>query len=200
MKQEAPPSPFEGWYTVYDISPDGVWIPRFRKRNTLMVSHGFAYAQLLGNGDRSYRISKLYVEFENTVGAVSEPSYSAFDSREYYDNLVAPKDYLRLDVLGAPRISIVPGYEAYFNAANGEGNRLTVTGQTSGAVGENGLEFSDAVNSRVYGLALVAAPQDGDKTKDILITRGYWTDGGDQAEKQASGQIAVSWDLDFKPV
>lgn len=196
MTQDAR-SPIEGWYTVYDIGPGGVWVPRFRKRNTLMITHAIAFTQLLGFGDLKYRINKIYVEFENTGSAVSEPAFDAFDGREYYDNLVAPKDYMRLDTLGAPLISIVPGDEAYFNAAAGEGNRLTVTGQTSGNAGENGVEFSDGVSSRAYGLALVAAPDDGDKTKDIIITRGYWTDS-DQAPKQANGHIAVSWDLDFR--
>lgn len=189
----------QGRYTVYDILDNGLWVPRIVKRNTLMVSWGFAAAQLFGNGDLRYRINKVYIEYENTGSAVSPPSFDAFDGRAYYDSLSPPKDYLRVNVLGSPRISIVPGYEAYFDAAAGEGNRLTITAQSTGTEGVNGLEFSDGVSSRAYGLALVASPEDADRTKDILVTRGYWTTGAEQATEQASGQIGVSWDLDLIP-
>lgn len=189
----------QGRYTIYDILDSGIWVPRFTKQNTLMVSFGAAATKLFGFGNRNFRINKIYIEFENTGSAVSAPSYDAYDGRDYYDSLSPPKDYLRVNVLGAPLISIVPGYESYFDADAGEGNRLTFTAQSSGSEGVNGLEFSDGVSSRAYGLALVAAPEDADRTKDVLVTRGYWEDEGDQATKQASGQIAVSWELDLIP-
>ena len=185
-----------GHYTVYDISPYGVWTPRFRRKNTLMVSWGFAAAQALGFGDTDYKIDKMYMEFENTASPVSAPSFVNTDGREYYDNLVAPKDYLRVDTAD-PTLQINAAQAAFFTEGV-DGNQLLFRAQSTGTTGVNGVAFSDAGPSRVYGLALVAAPVEADRTQDVLITRAYFA-SADQVTKQASGQIGITWELTFTP-
>jgi hypothetical protein len=185
-----------GRYTVYDISPYGVWTPLFSDTNLLMTSWGFAAARALGFGDSAYKISKMYLEFENTGSAVSEPSFGAADSRTYYDNLVAPKDYLRVDTAN-PTLQINAAQASSFTSGV-DGNQLLFRAQSAGTAGVNGVAFSDAGPSRLYGLALVAAPVNADKTKDVLVTRAYF-ESGDQVTKQASGQLGVSWTLTFEP-
>jgi hypothetical protein len=192
--------PIEGWMTLWDVRPDGLWLPIAKKRNNLMVTYGMAAAMLFGFGDSSYRINRFYVEYENVGNpndVVSVPAYDVWDTRSYYEDLAAPRDYLRIPVLGSPTLSIAAGYEDYFS--EDQGNKLTFVGMTSGSSGMNGLDFSDSVNSKVFGLALVASPDSGDRTKDVIVTRGYYSTG-QQKVKASSGQIGVSWELIFKPV
>jgi hypothetical protein len=165
-----------------------------------MVSSGFAIAKALGLGDVSYKINRMYVEFENVATPatpVSVPSFSNTEGRDYYANLVAPKDYLRVPLLGDPTLGIVPGYEAYFTAGV-DGNQLTFLAQTEGSVGMNGTTFSNGLNSKVYGIALVSAPSDSDETQDVIINRDYYL-VADQQVKPASGQLTISWELGFPP-
>jgi len=177
------------------FGPDGKLLER--SPNTQMVTSGFAEARALGLGDATYKISKVYVEFENNAGAVTPPTFVNTEGRSYYTGLVAPRDYLRVDLLGAPQLSIVPGYAAYFTAGV-SGNRLTFLAQTAGSAGENGVGFSNALNSTVFGVALVAAPDDSDKSKDVIVARGYYA-VANQLKKPSGGQLTIGWELDFIP-
>ena len=192
--------PITGRYTLWDISKAGIWTPLFSKENTLMVTFGWAACRLFGYGDTDYRISHVYIEYENVTlptDPVTPPTYDANDTRLYYDNLVSPRDYLRVPIIGQPATQIASGYEYLFTEGV-DGNKLVFFAQTIGTSGENGLAFSNAVNSKVFGLALVAAPVAADKTQDVIITRGYY-DTADQKVKEASAQIGVTWELTFKP-
>jgi len=165
-----------------------------------LVRSGFAIAKAMGLGDMDYVINRVYIEFENVAApatAVSVPTFNAYADRTYYAGLVAPKDYLSVPLLGQPTLGIVTGYEAYFTAGL-EGNKLTFLAQTAGTAGENGVPFSNALNSKIYGLALVAAPDSGDITKDIVIARGYFA-VADQLVKPAAGQVHVSAELELVP-
>jgi len=192
--------PVSGRYTLWDIDAYDHWTPLFSRQNTLMTTWGFAAARLFGYGDTSYKISRIYVEYENVASpgdAVAVPTFDVDDGRAYYDNLVAPQDYLRIPLSGLPDTQIASGFENVFTE-DVDGNKLIFAGQTSGTAGENSVAFSDSVNSKVFGLALVAAPDDADKTKDVIVSRGYYPTA-DQKVKQASGQIGVTWELIFKP-
>ncbi len=184
-----------GRYTVSHVYPDGRRELVVAKRNMLMVTHGFAACRLFGFGDRSYRINTVYIEFENGGGPDSPPVYDAFDGLEYYTNLTDPRDYLRVPITSVPTVSIVEGYEEFFEAGI-SGNRLRVEALTSGTEGENGLPFVNTEDSCVFGLALVAAPQQNDPSRDVIITRGYW-DAAQRQLKPPTGQVHVSWELDF---
>lgn len=190
-----------GRYTIFDIDQRGRWTPLFAKDNTLMVSWGFAAAKLFGAGDRNYRINRAYIEFENVASpgnTVSVPAYDKFDSRSYYDNLSSPRDYLRVPLIGQPELFIGSGYENYFTAGV-DGNALRFFAQSVGTSGINGRTFSDSVNSKVFGVALVASPVDGDRTQDVVVSRGYFATS-QQKLKASSGQIGIGWELVFEPV
>jgi len=190
----------DGKYTVWHQLPSGVMVPLFTKHNTQMITSGHAIARTLGMGDMSYKISRMYIEFENVASpgdAVSVPSFSNAEGREYYAGLSSPKDYLRVALLGEPTLSIESGYEPYFTEGV-DGNKLTFLAQTAGTVGVNGTTFSNAMNSKVYGLALVSAPSETDETQDVVVTRDYY-EVADQLVKPASGQLTITWELAFPP-
>jgi hypothetical protein len=73
---------------------------------------------------------------------------------------------------------------------------MTFFAQTSGAVGVNGLTFSEAANSVAVGVALVAAPSWADRTRDVVFGRAYFA-VDEQVPKVASHQIGVSWEQVF---
>jgi hypothetical protein len=67
--------------------------------------------------------------------------------------------------------------------------------QSEGTVGvKNGLTFSDVANSRVYGGALVAIRNQGDKTQDLILSR-FYVSGSQQVVKVVGKQIAVTWKI-----
>jgi hypothetical protein len=190
----------DGHITVAHRLPSGLLVPLFAQHNEQMVSSGFAIAKTLGLGDVSYRINKMYFEFENVATpatAVSVPSFDNTEGREYYAGLSAPKDYLRVDLLGQPTLGIADGYEAYFTEGV-DGNQLTFLAQSEGVAGVNGLTFSNALNSKLYGIALVSAPSESDVTQDVIIERAYFAVANQQV-KPAAGQLTTSWVLDFIP-
>lgn len=165
-----------------------------------LVTSGFAIAKTLGLGDSSYKINRMYLEFENVAApgtAVSVPTFLVTAGLAYYQGLLAPKDYLSVPLLGQPTLSIATGYESYFTAGV-DGNKLTFLAQSVGSVGVNGTAFSNALNSKIYGVALVAAPDSGDPTEDIVVARGYYS-VADQMVKPAAGQVHVSVDIEFVP-
>ena len=185
---------------IYDISPTGVWLPHAFTHNSRKVESGFSAARLFGFGDRSYKINRMYVEFENVADPsdpVAVPSYDAYDLRSYYDNLSGTRDFLRIPLEGDPQLSIASGYADYFEDG-ATGNSLLFRAVTQGSVGMNGLTYSNGANSKVYGLALVAAPVDADKTQDVLICRAYF-EVADQKLKAASGENGLSWAIVFAP-
>lgn len=182
----------EGMVSLYNIEND-VWLKLSESGNQIQWSWGEIACRLFGDGDRSYKISAMYIEFENTAVTPSTPSYTRSEGTEYYEglSLSATKDFLRVPLLSVPAKSLASGY------SNISYNRLTFLAQTSGSQGVHGKTFSDTVSSKVYGLALVAAPVWGDRTQDRVFARKYY-ETADQVSKQASSQIGVSWAETFK--
>lgn len=169
------------------------------KYNQIQAGWAYASAMALGRRDMKYAISGILFEFENmtdTVTAVTPPTYEAREGIEYYAELVASgtKDVLRTSLLSDPKLDIEPGYESYFG--QDAGNRLQFFGMTTGTRGIHGKTFGSGVNSRIYGLALVAQPAPNDWTQDIVIARLYFNDD-EQLVKPASHQAYAAWELIF---
>lgn len=159
--------------------------------NEVLFSWATVAGQLLSgapNG-RDYSLSMLYVEFSNAGGAVTPPTFDRTGGRSYYDNLAASStvDYLRVPIIGR-----VLSSTDSFNFP--DGNMLTIYGQTQGVVGVNGKPFTDGAGSRVYGCALVAAPEPNDPTQDLVFSRAYKT-GSAQLVKLPTSQIGIDWQL-----
>lgn len=169
--------------------------------NTQLAVFGYVMA-LLAAGVPGYHIRKAYIEFENVdepEDVVSNPTVDPMDTTHgtaYYTSLSGSsvRDFLRVDLLGGARFSPAPDFEGYFAA--GQGNLLTLVAQTAGTVGFHGRTFSNGVNSKICGCALVVAPDEQDQTKDIVVARVYY-DAADQKVKPSSGQISTSWSVPF---
>ena len=194
-----------------DVAPDvrgrvrlwtkraGVWVPRAVIQNQIQYSWGMIAAQAMGRGDASYAIHGMYIEFENVASpgdAVTIPTYGRDEGVEYYDDLVSSsvRDFLRVALLQDPLLGVEAGYENYFG--DGEGNKLTFFAQSQGTTGIHGKTFSDTVNSKVFGAALVATPVFSDRTQDIVFARSYFA-VDEQTVKEASSQVGISWEISF---
>ena len=173
----------------------------FRKSNQVQYTWGHIAAMTIGRGLRNYRVSAMYMEFANVadpVDAVAVPSsFGREEDMDYYADLALSPDhdYLRVPLAQDPMVSIEAGYEAYF--PEGTGNKLTFFALSQGTQGVHGKTFSDSVNSKLVGLALVATPVWADRTQDIVFARTYF-DVADQALKEASHQIGSTWETAFE--
>lgn len=177
----------------YRVFPSGLWLPATNwQPNTVMYEWGRIVSELLmGNPDgRPYHIANAYIEFENNGGAaVSPPEILRDEGRSYYEDLAPSpnRDYLRVPVTATALES--SDEEAYPN-----GNEPTFFIQTSGSNGVNGKEFSDSVQSRVYGGALVASPVIGDPSQDLVFSRCYFAEEN-QLIKLPGSQLGITWPL-----
>lgn len=188
---------YQGRVSVYRL-PDGgdlnSWQFVSEQKNDLTDCWGVILQRLMrGVADgRSYHVNGMYIEFDNSGGAVTPPVIDPADQLEYFTGLTGSQDYLRVPVIATSEEKSDPGL------------LLPDTGiflsHTAGTVGENGLAFSNAAGSRVYGGALVAMTDETDPTKDIVFARWYFSEAGKQLEKLANGQIGIKWKSSFQPV
>ena len=177
-------------------------LPVSKTKNMALPWWGYVVAKAVTEGGYNWRIRKAYIEYQNVASpsnTVTLPTITQLDPQSalpYYLGLAGSpdRDYLRVDLRGMPSIEIESGYENYFSA--GFGNLIESFAQTEGAVGVNGLTFSDSVNSKVYGTALVASPAENDPTQDIVVARAYFS-GAQQLLKLPGMQIGVSWESPF---
>ena len=190
----------KGRVNLFEVTDDGVWTPRAHTNNTVLYDWGFIAAKTIGEGDQSYRVNAMYIEFENvspSSTAVSIPTFTRDEGLTYYNGLSGNQDFLRVELIGLPSISIESGYESYFTAGE-TGNLLTFFAQSSGTTGVLGnATFGSANNSKIFGAALVAAPVFADRTKDVVFSRTYFASSSDQVLKQASSQVGLSWEVPF---
>jgi hypothetical protein len=160
-----------------------------------MYTWAFPVIKALFHGDADYRLSAMYFEYENVatpVTTVTVPTFNRGEGLSYYTGLGANKDYLRVTLSGLPSITTESGYESYFTS--GQGNIANCFAQTSGTAGMLGRPFSDANNSKVYGVGLLATPSWADETQDILFARAYFSVPNQQL-KLSGSQIGVTWSI-----
>lgn len=176
-----------------------------QKTNQIQYSWGFIAAKQIGYRRSSerpdYHISAMYVEYENQEDPDTPISVSTFDRSvglPYYSALAGDpaRDYLRVPIRLEPTLTIATGFEPYFTQGE-NGNQLTFFAQTSGVSGVMGKGFGAGVNSKVYGVALVATPVFSDRTQDVIFARSFF-DVGDQTTKEPSSQIGITWDISFE--
>lgn len=173
----------------------------FRKENQIQYAWGAVATQCIGLGNRNFRISAMYVEYENVADpedVITPPVFGRDEDRSYYNDLglSGTRDFLRVPLLIQPTIGIESGFEDYF-IEGVSGNLLTFHAQTQGTLGFHGKAFNDGVNSKVFGVALVATPVFSDPSQDIVFARTYF-ETSDQTPKLASSQIGITWDVAFE--
>lgn len=198
MNVAPPPT---GRYSTFDVDErTGLWLPLAARRpNQIQYDWARIALQCIGLGKREYRISAVYVEFENVASPgdpATVPAYGRDEGTEYYTSLSGVRDYLRLPLLAQPQLAVADGFEDAFTGEGDDFNSMTFFAQTSGSVGVNGLPFSEGSNSVAVGIALVAAPVWADRTRDVVFGRAYFA-VDEQVPKVASHQVGVSWSQTF---
>jgi len=167
------------------------WTPRTELKSNLVVyDWASIVSKLLTIGDPRYRISGIYLEFENTASPGDSVSPAVFDRTRgitYYDELVsnAKRDYLRVPLTASMVQSSGSGLT---------NNELFFFARSSGLTGVHGKAFSYAANSVVFGASLVAFIDATDSTQDLIFSSFYF-DPADQQQKLASSQVGLEWQL-----
>jgi len=155
------------------------------QRSNLILYGGADTLALLISGNPDYKLNVMYMEFQNTGGTpVPAPSFTRAGGRAYYDGLVGA-DYLRVPIVAPPALSA--------SGADYTTNQATFFAVTEGVSGVHGTPFN--TNSVVYGAGLVAAPDVGDQSRDIVFSRVYTEIGSIQ--KEVGHEIGVTWTVRF---
>lgn len=135
---------------------------------------------------RDYTINTMYMEFSNggtTPSITPDPAAG----RSYYaalDTGLSASDYLRIP------LSVEPSLEST-DATKFETNKATFFGMSTGqTAGRGGHIFSASETSKVYGVALVAAPDPNDASQDIVFSRSY---DFTPKQKQTDEEISIIW-------
>lgn len=139
---------------------------------------------------KSYHIGGMYLEFDNSGGAITNPSITRDESLGYYANLNSNnpnRDYLRVALIA----SEAENTDASKYSAENLGRFYA---HTSGVTGVHGLDFADTANSVVYGGALVAYREFGDASQDLVFSRFYF-EQAQHTPKVASSQIGIAWEI-----
>ena len=177
------------------VNKDGLWLPQTEWQDNLVL---YEWGNIVGNliagqpDGKPYAIGGMYIEYEsNNSGSAINPTPS-FDrtggvqtAPSYWENLGTNRDYLRVKLDSA---KVTTGTNSV---------TVTFTAQSAGTAGEKDtspVTFSDAVNSRVYGCALVAYPDFSDKSQDLVLSRFYF-DSSSQIDKAAGSNIGISWPI-----
>ncbi len=160
------------------------------KRNTILYQWTEIASKLLANGSANYRISGMYLEFENVASpgdTVSTPIFDRTRSISYYNDLSASttKDYLRVPLTAVQTLS---------EGTDLTNNLLVFFARSSGTTGVHGKTFSDSNNSLIYGASLAAFVDDSDATQDLLFSSFYFS-AADQQPKLATSQVGIEWEL-----
>lgn len=163
-------------------------------KNAVLLDWTTIVGTLLTQGKVNYRLSMMYIEFQNLSDPDDPADIPAFNADDpaagidYFNGLIdsADRDYLRVPLIAATLSSTD---ETRFPSP--KGNLMTFFAQTQGVVGTHGKSFSDVDNSKVVGGALISAPDSGDATQDLAYNRFYF-DVGDQQVKLPTSQVGVT--------
>lgn len=154
-------------------------------KNGVLYSWGQIVAPLLATGGANYRLSKMYVEYENKTNPEDDivvPSFSRSLTVDYFASLAADakKDYFMADVV--------------MNSVTQVGTSvdLNLLSRLVAVVGVNGKPFSSDNNSTIYGCHLAAAPQGGDPTQNILFSSVYLSSENQRA-KLPNSSLNLLW-------
>lgn len=173
----------------------------FSISNQLQYDWGKIASKCLGYGARAFRIQGMYVEYENVASPddiVSVPTFTRDTGISYYAGLAgsAVRDYLRLPLAALPKPGVSAGLESYFGTDPEVGNKLDFLTITDGVAGVHGKPFTVGVNSKIFGVGLVATPSWADATQDLLFARAYVPTGKQRVVPNGT-QIAITWSTSF---
>lgn len=158
--------------------------------NGILYSWGQIVANLLASGNTNYRLSKMYVEYENKTNpedAIVVPSFSRSIGLNYFASLSADpkKDYFIADVLMNSITSV------------SDNTNLQLLARLLALTGVHGKPFSSNNNSTIYGCHLAAAPQSGDPTQNILFSSVYFS-SEDQRITLPNSSLNLLWRIQLQ--
>lgn len=110
-------------------------------------------------GDSSFKIWGMYIGYNNSP-SFTKPEITV-DYGNPFGGFTAPFGYLREPLTFSPNYLSSEGYEQ---------NTVLFSTMITSASAAGGANFEDGV-SQIYEVALVAAPDEGDPTKDIVFSR-----------------------------
>lgn len=180
----------------HDVSLPGYWHWRDAwQHNDVLYEWATIVGELLRNAPdkKPYHLGGMFIEFENNGGAaVSPPVVARDEASSYYNGLLTHpnRDYLRVAMTAQ---TLTSTDDVLFP----NGNRVTNFAQTSGTTGVHGKTFSAGLQSRIYGAALVAFPDFGDATQDLVLSRFYYDDTDNQMIKIDGSEVGVEWRLNL---
>lgn len=175
---------------------NGIWSPVTGwSHNDFLYDSASIFSRLLVDGDGDYKVAGMYIEYRNVADPddeVAAPGFGRDGGVSYYDDLASSPDvdFLRVPLTAALREST--DEELY-----PDGNLCRFFAQTQGSVGIHGKAFGPGSNSKIYGAALVAMPVQGDRTRDLVMSRWY-LDGSSQQVVLANRQIGIERTATFE--
>jgi len=169
--------------------------------NNLQLDWVVMASRLFGFGDRNYRIRGMYIEYQNVASSIDPatvPAYTRSANLTYYQGLSGLGDvgYLRVPLAATPGMTVSSALQPYLGVDAPVGNVLTCMALTAGVAGVNGVPFTVGVTSKLFGAALIAAPDWDDPTQDLVFARAY-APSGLQVVVPLGSQIVTTWDVTF---
>ena len=135
-------------------------------------------------GDENYRISHVYLVFENTAGVPTPLIPSAGDTADIFHSLAGNRDIIRAEILPQPQLTA--------SGIDYQTNRVTFTSVANAVVGDGvGLPFDAANNSKVIGVALVSSPTSS-IADDVLYSHTAF-DAADALPVIGAGQAGTTY-------
>lgn len=181
-----------GRVRTYSVVDDKWLKPSKFKPNLVVNEWATIVARLLSQGSAAYRISGMYLEFENVAAPedpVSIPAQDRTRDITYYADLSTnpDRDYLRVPLTAVQTLSSGEGFT---------NNQLLFFARSQGVQGVHGKTFSSLSNSKIFGAALVAMPDQGDSSQDLIFSSFYYEEE-DQQQKLSTSQIGLEWEITF---
>ena len=159
-------------------------------KSNLVTFDGTEVLSRILAGQSEYKIAGVYFEFENAAAPVL-PSFDRTTGIADFQGLAAPKDYIR------ETLSAVPTITTGDSSGSGnpyENNRANFFALTAADQGENGVAFNAASDSQIVSVGLVAMPESGDPSKDILYARFV---PASAFPKVAGRNPGITWTAEF---
>lgn len=160
------------------------------RSNLVLYQWAELTAKLLATGDSRYRLSGMYLEFQNVAspGTPADiPTFGRDRTIDYYTGLAYSPDvdYLRVPMTAIQTLSTGGGLSQ---------NQLVCFARSGGVLGVHGKNFSTAANSVICGASLIAMVDVADRTQDLLFGSFYFA-AEDQQPKLATSQVGIEWEV-----
>lgn len=174
--------------------------PILRKKNLILFEGADIMAGLLA-GRNGFAVSHMYFQYRNTADTfVVDNPITRGSGRTSFDAIVGddpPEDWLRVPIITTPQLTKIPDDSADYDA---NAAWFCATSAASATlVGEspthNAFTSSGPTPSKVFSVALVAAPAAADSKQDRVLSR---VNLDDPVELPPGKHIVFFWMIKFQ--